>query len=138
MQAICLNVCFENKIKQTLLEQLRVEMDFVTIQNVLERTSTLTDFSTMITRLHAGPKLRGHERKEFKFKDGKTGDVYRCVLLAMKAVPPQLTFSYEDMLTRIRSLCEGEAPSGSSVNNTLEAHVEDCTYRAGGAGDRVG
>jgi hypothetical protein len=120
MQAICLNLCFECQAKETLAEQKRVEMNFVAIQSVLERTSTLTDFSTMITRLHAGPKLKGGERKEYKFKNGKSGDVYRCVLLALKADPPQLTFSYDEMLARIRTLCDGETPSGSSVSNTLD------------------
>jgi hypothetical protein len=76
MQAICLNVCFENKVYETLPEQRRIEIDFVTLENIFERTSTISDFSTMLTRLHAGPKLRGHERKEYKFKNGRVGDVY--------------------------------------------------------------
>ena len=124
MQAICLNFCFENGIKETLPEQRRIEMDFVAIQNVLERTSTVTDFSTMISRLHAGPKLRGHERKEFDFKNGKSGDVYMCVLLAMKMDPPLLTLPYDVLLTRTRAVCNGESPSGSSVANTLTHMTE--------------
>ena len=84
MQAIGLHFCFENNLRGTLPEQLRVEMDFVALQRVLERTSTLTDFSTMLSVLHAGPKQRGTERKEFKFTDGSRGDVYRCVLLASR------------------------------------------------------
>jgi hypothetical protein len=124
MRAICLNFCFENKILETLPTQQRIEMNFVALQNVLERTSTLTDFSTMISRLHAGPKLRGHERKEFQFKNGKTGDVYLCVLLAMKADPPLLTLPYDELLNRTRAVCIGESPSGSSVANTLTHMTE--------------
>ena len=124
MQAICLNFCFENKINETLPTQKRIEMDFVALQNVLERTSTLTDFSTMISRLNAGPKLRGHERKEFEFKNGKLGDVYRCVLLALRADPPLLTLPYDELLTRTRAVCNGESPSGSSVANTLTHMTE--------------
>jgi hypothetical protein len=73
----------------------------------------------MLATLHAGPKQRGTERKEFLFKDGTRGDVYRCVLLAMKADPPRLSFRYDEMLNRISTLCEGEAPVGSSVAQAL-------------------
>jgi hypothetical protein len=119
MQAICLNFCFENKISETLPEHRRIDIDFVTLQNVLERTSTLTDFSSMLSVLHDGPKLRGTERKEFNFIDGSKGDVYRCVLLAIKADPPKLSLRYDEMMTRTNEMCNGESPVGSSVVSTL-------------------
>jgi hypothetical protein len=78
----------ESEAALTLPEQKRIDIDFVTLESVLERTSTLTDFSSMLAVLHAGPKQRGTERKEFRFTDSTKGDVYRCVLLAMKADPP--------------------------------------------------
>ena len=119
MQAIALHFCFENRVHETLPIQKRIDIDFVTLQSVLERTSTLTDFSTMLSTLHAGPKQRGTERKEFLFKDGSRGDVYRCVLLAMKADPPRLSFRYDEILTRTSAQCEGDAPVGSSVAQAL-------------------
>ncbi len=120
MQAICLNLCFEHRIEETLAEQKRIELQLFDLQNVFERTSTFSDFSTMVNRLHAGPKLRGAERKEFKFNDGTVGDVYRSVLLAIKTDPPNLTIAYDDMMRRIRQqVCTEDAPSGSSVSNTL-------------------
>jgi hypothetical protein len=119
MQAICLNFCFENKIQETLPIQQRVEVNFVAVDNILERTSTLTDFSSMLSTLHAGPKQRGTERKEFEFVDGSNGDVYRCILLAMKADPPRLAFTYDEMLQRTRSVCKNASPVGSSVAQAL-------------------
>jgi hypothetical protein len=119
MQAIGLNFCFENRVKETATEQKRVDMDFVTLRNVLERTSTLTDFSSMVGVLDDGPKLRGTERKEFSFVDGTRGDVYRCVLLAMKVDPPRLSFRYDEMLMRTAAQCNGESPVGSSVAQAL-------------------
>ena len=119
MQAICLNMCFEIGLRESLPEQKRVDLDFVAIQNAMERTSTMTDFSSMLSVLHSGPRQRGVERKEFAFIDGSKGDVYRCVLLAMKADPPRLAFKYEDMIKRTRSVCDGECPVGSSVNQAL-------------------
>ena len=119
MQAIGLNFCFENRIKETMAEQNCIDMDFVALRNVLERTSTLTDFSSMVNVLDDGPKLRGTERKIFNFVDGSRGDVYRCVLLAMKENPPRLSFPYDEMLTRTASQCSGESPVGSSVAQAL-------------------
>jgi hypothetical protein len=55
------------------------------------------------------------ERKEFHFIDGTRGDVYRCLLLAMKADPPLLAFKYDEMLRRTQALCKGASPAGSSV-----------------------
>ena len=105
MQAMCLNFCFENGIKDALPEQVRIEPDFVTMQQVFERTSTLTNFSSMISQLHSGPRQRGMDRKVYQFRDGSKGDVYRCVLLAMKADPPQLAFKYDEMLKRTAAVC---------------------------------
>ena len=73
----------------------------------------------MIGVLHDGPKLRGTERKEFSFADSTRGDVYRCVLLAMKVDPPRLSFRYDEMLTRTAAQCNGESPVGSSVAQAL-------------------
>jgi hypothetical protein len=119
MQAICLNFCLENGILKTVSEQKRIEVDFVTLQNVLERTSTMSDFSSMFAALHSGPRQRGVERKEFRFYDGSKGDVYRCVLLAMKADPPRLSFRYDEMLKRTQAVSLGESPVGSSVAQAL-------------------
>jgi len=119
MQAICLNFCFENNVYETLQVQKRIEMDFVAIHKVLERTSTITDFSSMLEVLHSGPKQRGLQRKEFIFNDGTRGDVYRCVLLALKADPPRLSFPYEEMLKRTQAVCNTDSPTGSSVAQAL-------------------
>jgi hypothetical protein len=80
----------------------------------------LTNFSSMIAQLHKGPRQRGMERKEYTFIDGSKGDVYRCVLLAMKANPPRLSFKYDEMLRRTGAVCVGDRPSGSSVSQALE------------------
>jgi hypothetical protein len=119
MQAICLNCCFHCNIDSEFVEQRRVEVSDNQVATVLERTSTTTDFSTMLSTLHAGPKQRGTERKQYKFTDGSVGDVYRCVLLSVKADPPQLSFRYDELLKRSSSVCVGENPVGSSVSESL-------------------
>jgi hypothetical protein len=89
------------------------------MRRVLEHTATTTDFSTLLDAVHAGPKLRGQERSQFRFHDGSEGDVYRCVLLALAGEPPKLSLRYDEIYTRTRSVCFNSAPSGSSVNEAL-------------------
>jgi hypothetical protein len=97
----------------------RTEIASGLLAQIFERTSVTTDYSTMLNALHAGPKQRGTERKQFDFTDGTRGDVYRCVLLAMRADPSRLSFAYEDILGRVKGVCTGESPIGSSVAESL-------------------
>ena len=119
MQAICLNFCFERNILETNISNRMVNESEINFLQILERTSTTSDFSTMLNTLHAGPKLRGTERKIFKFVDQTSGDVYRCVLLALKANPASLSFRYDEMLKRTREVCVDDSPVGSSVSESL-------------------
>lgn len=119
MQAICLHFCFESNIGETLAEHIRIDAPKDKIEKVLERTSTATDFSTLLGVLHAGPKQRGIERKQFDFTDGTRGDVYRSLLLAVKADPSGLSFRYDEMLDRTKGVCIGQSPVGSSVSECL-------------------
>jgi nucleoside-triphosphatase THEP1 len=119
MQAICLNFCFQFDVEKRLPEQQRIEVSDLETAKILERTSTMTDFSTMLSVLQAGPKQRGTERKQYSFTDGSKGDVYRCLLLALKADPPQLSFRYDELLRRSTATCKDESPVGSSVAESL-------------------
>jgi hypothetical protein len=119
MQAICLHFCFESNVGETLAQHIRIEAPKEIIEKVLERTSTATDFSTLLGVLHAGPKQRGIERKQYDFTDGTRGDVYRCLLLAVKADPSGLSFRYDEMMQRTESVCNGQRPVGSSVSECL-------------------
>ena len=119
MQPISLNFCFERGINETQGAHQRIEIDSGVLRQIFERTSATTDYSTMLNALHAGPKQRGTERKQFSFTDGTRGDVYRCVLLAMRADPPSLSFPYEDILRRVKEVCTNESPVGSSVAESL-------------------
>lgn len=119
MQAISLNCCYECGIETPLNEHTRVILDDAKIARILERTSATADFSTMMSTLHAGPKQRGTERKQYVFADGSKGDVYRCVLLAVKADPPSLSFRYDDLLKRASAVCVDDSPVGSSLSESL-------------------
>lgn len=120
MQQICLQACLRAGFEETQLDEKIILFNDGAIASVLEQASTTTDFSSLLEGLHNGPKVRGAPRNQFKFKDGSTGDVYRCILLALKNDPPSLAFSYDDVYQRTRAVCLDEAPSGSSVASALE------------------
>ena len=120
MQTICLNLCYTIPIRERLPELQRVEVTEDQITEAFLKTSSFTDFSKMVESLHTGPRSRGTERKLHEFKDESSGDVYRAILLAIKNDPAKLSFSYEEILNRVRSNCVSETPAGSSVSSALE------------------
>ena len=120
MQQICLQACMRLGID----EKFEVAADFPVTENEIkkffEQASTTTDFSSLLEGLHEGPKQRGSIRNQFQFNDGTRGDVYRCILLALRENPPRLSFPYAEIYDRTRSVCAGEVPAGSSVASALE------------------
>ena len=120
MQSLCLNLCLELGVRDTLSEQRRFEVSDDVISRTLERTSDFTDYSSVVQGLHSGPKERGTERKQFHLSDGTMGDVYRCVLLALRQDPPETSFTYDDIMMRIKQVSVSDSPVGSSVTNALE------------------
>lgn len=121
MQSLCLHTCFvldrREKEETTLVPQTMSVEDTV-LKRILEQTSSTTDFRSLVDVLDAGPRIRGTERKTYRFHDGSEGDVYRVLLRAIAADPPRLSFPYNDLLERTVKVCTGDPPVGSSVTGT--------------------
>lgn len=120
MQTICFCLCQVLNIIEPIPDYKRIEVSEDDISRALIRTSSFTDFSKMLSSLHSGPKPRGQERKEHTLVDGTRGDVYRAVLLAIRANPIAMSFSYDDIMARIKAVCIADSPVGSSVTSCLE------------------
>jgi hypothetical protein len=118
MQLICLNACFVLDLREQLQSPRMVTVADVTVRQILEQTSASTDFRSLVDVLDDGPRTRGTERKTYRFWDDSQGDVYRCVLKAVAADPPRLSFSYDELTRRTDAVCSGDAPVGSSVTGT--------------------
>jgi hypothetical protein len=118
MQSLCLQTCFRLNVFETCPSPRSFTVTDEDTKRILETTSTTTDFSTLVETMHVGPKSRGTERKEFTFKDGSVGDVYRAVLLALASDPPVMSLTYSTLLGRIGAVCadENKVPVGSSVS----------------------
>lgn len=115
MQSLCLSLCLEKGIRNKQVLEKRTEVSDAELRAALERTTLQTDYSRTVEKLHIGAKERGTQRKEFRLNDGSTGDVYRAILLALIENPPRLSFDYDEVMNRIKNVCQGESPVGSSV-----------------------
>lgn len=120
MQQICLQACLRLGIDTGGDTKRDVPVSKGDLTKIFEQASTTTDFSSLLEGLHEGPKQRGSTRNQFAFTDGTAGDVYRCILLALKKSPPRLSFPYAEIYERTRNVCSKESPPGSSVASALE------------------
>jgi hypothetical protein len=120
MQLLCLQACFVLNLREATegLFPRVTDVDDGTLRNILEQTSSSTDFRSLVDVLDAGPRTRGTERKTYTFADGSEGDVYRVVLRAVADNPPRLSYPYEELLKRTVKVCIGDSPVGSSVTGT--------------------
>lgn len=118
MQLLCLTACFSLNIRETLREKTHFTIGPVKLKTVFEKTSSNTDFRSLVDVLDSGPKTRGTERKIYSFVDDSSGDVYRAVLKAVATDPPMLSFNYEELVRRTNAVCTIEAPVGSSMVGT--------------------
>ena len=60
----------------------------------------------------------------YKFRGASEGDVYRCILKAVAANPPQLSFSYEDLTQRANIICESDVPVGVECRRNVFTYGE--------------
>lgn len=118
MQQICLQACFVLGVRQKLDHKTKLNFSASDFKATFEQTSSSTDFRSLVDVLDAGPRTRGTERKIYNFRDGTSGDVYRCVLKAVASDPPMLSFPYDELIRRTHQICIGESPVGSSVTGT--------------------
>lgn len=116
MQAICLQVCFTIKLLEVKAPVVNREISPDELRQAFEETSTRTDFGSLLRSMHAGPKVRGTERKEFDLIDGSKGDVYRALLLALKQDPPSLSLHWNDLSRRVARTCRPDAPQAASLS----------------------
>lgn len=116
MQAICLQACFAMRIRESDGPVVKRDISPDELKQAFEETSTRSDFASLLRNMHAGPKVRGTERKEYSLSDGSRGDVYRALLLALKADPPTLSFHWNDLSRRVQAVCSPDAPQAASLS----------------------
>ncbi|HEU0030282.1 MAG TPA: hypothetical protein VFQ53_06615 [Kofleriaceae bacterium] len=122
MQSICLWMCNELGVHETLVPPRAVTLDEAARKQILWLTSCTVDFRSLVRALISGPKARPDQRKKYQHRDGRTGDVYLTLLRAIAMDPPRLTFEYPELTRRMEELCKGsEHPDGASIVRTCGA-----------------
>ncbi|PIF38027.1 hypothetical protein CLV01_3188 [Delftia sp. 60] len=117
MQAICLQLCYTKSIRDGVeSRKSRVEVTEDELKQIFEETATKTDFASLLKIQHAGPKVRGTERKEFNLSDGSRGDVYRALLIAIKQDPPLLSLPWNEISKRVQRVCSPDTPQAASLS----------------------
>lgn len=118
MQYLCLNSCYEIGVREKQSQQVDFVHDNTLFEKICKRTVLSTDYSSVVDKMIEGPKTRGSDRKIHISKFGWQGDVYKFLIKALSIDPPQLNFRYQPLVDRINSICEGDAPSGSSITSS--------------------
>jgi hypothetical protein len=119
MQALCLNLCLALGIDGKQRRKQTIDATAEHISRALEDTAGWADYSSVVQGLHSGPKERGTERKHFCLRDDTRGDVYRVILSAISQDPPSLSFTYDQLLSRVSDVCIDDKPVGSSITQAL-------------------
>ncbi|MBN9511026.1 MAG: hypothetical protein J0I21_18205 [Alphaproteobacteria bacterium] len=117
MQSICLDACRKLGVRQTAIGVRRISISPGDLREILENTSMRTDYSSLVRDLHQGPRTKGQPRHKFTFGDQTTGDVYRCVLLALRRDPPHFQIPYAELIERVNAVCISNAPISGSIQN---------------------
>ena len=118
MQAICYHACLHLDARVSFAVRRVFGKGDIIKGKIMERAVSIANFRSLVDVLDSGPKTRGVERKMYTFTDSVSGDVYRCVLKAVAADPPRLSFPYQDIVERVSVVCKSDPPVGSSITGT--------------------
>ena len=119
MQQMCLEACRVKGIRLERKQETELEFDTEDITKTLTRVVDATNHQSTVEILDRGPKTRGKERNQYEFDDGKEGDVYRCILRAIKN-SSSLSIEYGNLKRVIDDECVGSSPTGSSIISSCE------------------
>lgn len=117
MQAICLAVCRHFNVRTTSYGTINVALQQHILKQILEDTSLRTDYSSLLRDIHQGPRTKGQPRDRFNLTDGSNGDVYRCLLLALRQSPTRFQIGYGELIERVGTVCADRQPTSASVQN---------------------
>lgn len=121
MQKLCLEVCRSSGLKTAFKRSKEVDLDYDSLIAVFEKTASNTRHGDTFEIIDTGPKTRGKKRNTYRFAEGDSGDVYRCLLRSLASDPPKLTFKYDELKRRTERQCgENESPRGRQIMETCE------------------
>ena len=120
MQALCLELCYLIEDEQTELSGFSVfHVTDSQFSSMARRIASKSDARSVVETLAEGPPRRGTARTAYKMKSGSRGDNYDVILNAMALDPPQLSLSFDDLMTRVQKVTDDQSPSGQQISTSL-------------------
>jgi hypothetical protein len=101
MQTLCLETC-RLQGKDKALENAEISLDM--LPDIRARAVRSYTNTTALDLLRNGPATRGSERTEFNLRHGGTGDVYDCLIEALRLDPPFLQANLDQIRERVRAV----------------------------------
>lgn len=117
MQDFCGQVCRDNGIYET--KQGETAILQVPVWDAFFRKQAAGTAKSAFDRLAIGPRQRT-DRIERKLKNGKTGDIYVAVLLAIAHTGPKPQLSYEEIRAALRDILEDSLPQAHEITRVLD------------------
>jgi hypothetical protein len=116
MQHLCLQLCKERGVRETLEEPQAFEgyVDDKFFLAQIDKTSELA-----FQRLEAGPRART-KRIGRKLRDGREVDIYGLVLAAIASTGPKRVITEDGMRSAVRHVSAGNVPERNEVTRVLE------------------
>lgn len=117
MQEFCRQLCELNAVEETCSNKAKLDVPGG-VDSLLRKVAADTS-KTIFERLAKGPRQRS-DRNQRCFKDGRTGDIYFAVLMAIARLRPgMVTLEYEQVRAALRDLLV-ELPQAHEVSRVLE------------------
>lgn len=118
MQDFCRHFCESASIDETLDAPTSVG-DVAELPALFKQVAQSTS-KAVFDRLSRGPRQRT-DRKQHRFVDGTSGDIYVVVLRAISLTKPGMSsIQYEDLRSKLREILSGEAPGMSQVSRVID------------------
>ncbi|UYH56186.1 hypothetical protein N6L26_06420 [Qipengyuania sp. SS22] len=120
MQQICLQTCIYFGVEEKLPKVGNFKVEKKSLSVILNEASNTTDYRSLLTNMHIGPRIRGTPRASHTLLDGTKGDVYRAVLLALATGEPITDIPYANLVERTQAVCSTTSPTGQSIASAAE------------------
>ena len=120
MQQICLQVCLFFEVDQMLDQERDFKVGAKEKDRILSISSTHTDYSSLLLKLHTGPRIRGTPRASHHLADGSDGDAYRAMLLGLASGEPIADIPYSQLVEKTQAVCVDTHPTGQGIAAAAE------------------
>ena len=120
MQALCLQLCHDARIESALRESTQLNLSVQQKEALFRNATSLANCKTAFDIIITGPKSRGSERRMYRLRDGKTGDVYSVILKALAFGDPLLTLPYAVIKARVDDVVPVDPPRGIGIIQALQ------------------